>query len=419
MVENIQALQAFAISLGVGLLIGLEREHSHPIGRQAIGVRSFMLFSVLGTLTAYLGQLPLTITLSIFVFGAILLGYIRSTRERLKFPDIGITTEISAAIVYCLGIVAYSAPFLAAVLGSVVLLILVERKRLHTFSRNKLKTQEIEAAIILLLFALGVLPLLPNYAIDPWQIFNPRRYGILVTMIASMQFGGYVAIRIFGNRLGTVLMGFFGGLVSSTAVLASLPRIVRQQPELTHSASAAAILSTIGMLIELSIILFVASPELLLLFIRPILAMMIVGGLAALYVLNGKEIEVPVVHQPMNPLDFGAILRLSLLIGGMIFLVAIAKHYLGVSGLQVVAFFGGFFELQSISLGIASLFQQAKIAAPDASLTLAFAVLATFLSKFALLWSLARNKFAVITTIALAVMLLAGVIAYLITSGVM
>lgn len=413
MIQNIQAFQAFAISLGVGLLIGLERERSHPIGRQAIGVRSFMLFSVLGTLTAYMGQLPLTLTLSVFVFGAILLGYLRSTRQRLKFPDIGITTEISAAIVYCLGYVAFSAPFLAAVLGGVVLLILVERKRLHTFSRNKLKPREIEAAIILLLFALGVLPLLPNYAIDPWEIFNPRRYGILVIMIAAIQFGGYVAIRVFGSRLGTVLMGFFGGLVSSTAVLASLPRIVRQQPELTYAASAAAILSAIGMLIELSLVLFVASPQLLLLFIRPILAMMIMGGLAALYILKGKTLEVPVMNHPMNPLDFAAILRLSFLIGGMIFLVALAKHSLGVHGIEIVAFFGGFFELHSVSLAIATLFQDAKLAVSDARLGIALAILATFCSKFALLWSLARNQFAVITTIALTLMLIAGVIMYL------
>lgn len=414
MIENIQAFQAFAISLGVGLLIGVERERSHPVGMQAIGVRSFILFAVLGTLTAYMNQLALTLTLSVFVFGAILLGYVRSTRQRRKFPDIGITTEISAGVVYCLGYIAFKAPFLSAVLGGVVLLILLERKLLHTFSRRKLKTREIEAAIILLLFALGVLPLLPNHAIDPWQIFNPRLYGILVIMIAAIQFGGYVAIRIFGESLGTVLMGFFGGLISSTAIFATLPHIVRRQPELTSCASAAAILSTVAMLIEFSVIIFVVSPTLLLQIIAPIFTMMVVGSVIALALLKRKT-EQLMIHYPMNPLDFMGVLRLSFVIGGMIFLVALAKHYLGVAALQIIAFLGGLFTLHSVSLAIATLYQDGKLFAVDAKFALALAVLATFVTKYTLLLSLSRDRFAAITSIALTGMLAAGTIVYLIS----
>lgn len=408
---DVKAFQAFAISLGVGLLIGLERERSHPVGRQAIGVRSFILFSVLGTLTAYMNQLALTLTLSVFVFGAILLGYVRSTRQRLKFPDIGITTEISAALVYCLGYVAFSAPFLSAVLGGVVLLILLERKLLHTFSRHKLKTREIEAAIILLLFSLGVLPLLPNYTIDPWQIFNPRLYGILVIMIASIQFGGYVAIRIFGESLGTVLIGFFGGLISSTAIFATLPHIVRRQPELTNSATAAAILSTVAMLIEFAVIIFVVSPALLLQILAPVVTMMLIGSVIALALLKGKKEKV-MIQYPINPLDFMGIFRLTFLIGGMIFLVAIVKYYLGTSGIQIVSFLGGLFTLHSISLAIATLFQQGKLLFADAKLALALAVLATFVTKYVLLWVLARNRFAVMASVGITGMLVSGLLVY-------
>lgn len=411
MFEN---FQVFLISLGIGMLIGMERERSHPIGQQAFGVRTFMLFALLGTLAAYIQEPIITISLSIFVFGVLLLGYWRSSvpRQQSKHPDIGITTEVAAAIVFCLGFVALKAPLLAAVLGGLVLLVLLERKRLHTFSRTQLQPREIEAAALLIVFALGVLPFLPAHTIDPWELFNPRRFGVLVVLIASVQFAGYIAIRIFGEHLGTVLMGFFGGLVSSTAVFASLPRIVREHAEIMHPAVAAATLATVAMLIELSILLLVASQPLFLGTIAAaVLAMMIVGSLTALVIIkksNGSHL----MPHPMNPLDVKSILRLSFLIGGMIALAAIAQHFAGAYGIQFVAFFGGLFEIHSVSLAVATMFVQGKLSMIDASVALALALLASFISKYFLLWTLARNRFAVLTSIWLTGMLAAGAVSY-------
>lgn len=45
-------LYYFAVSFVIALLIGIERERSHPEGRQAIGVRTFILIGLLGTFTA-------------------------------------------------------------------------------------------------------------------------------------------------------------------------------------------------------------------------------------------------------------------------------------------------------------------------------------------------------------------------------
>lgn len=412
MFEN---LQVFLISLGIGLLIGMERERSHPIGSQAFGVRTFMLFALLGTLAAYIHESIITISLSIFVFGVLLLGYWRSSTSSVKqskHPDIGITTEVAAASVFCLGFITLTAPLLAAVLGGLVLLVLTERKRLHSFSRTKLLPQEIEAAALLLIFALGVLPFLPTQPIDPWHLFNLRRFGILVALIATVQFSGYIAIRIFGDQLGTVLMGFFGGLVSSTAVFVSLPKIVKEKPEITYPAVAAATLATVAMLIELSVLLLVASQFLFINTIAwPVLTMIIIGGLAAIAIIkrsNGTK----VISNPGNPLDVKSIVRLSLLVGGMIALAAVAQHFAGAYGIQALAFLGGLFEIHSVSLAVATMFVDHKISLLDASIALALAILASFISKFVLLWTLARNRFALLTSIWLSGMLLVGTATY-------
>src|SRR5579871_1837762 len=234
-VPILESLHAFAISLVIGLLIGLEREHSHPKGIKAMGVRTFVLFALLGTLAAKLDDPALAISISAFVFAIIILGYLRTTTLTLKYPDMGITTEVSAGIVFCLGFIVLHAPLVASILGAIVLLVLLERRRLHKFARKKLMPHEIEAAVILFIFMLGVLPSLPDRTIDPWNLFNPRNFGILMTMIAVIQFGGYLSIRLFGDRLGMAVTGILGGFISSTAVFTTLPKMLRDHPKLPHS----------------------------------------------------------------------------------------------------------------------------------------------------------------------------------------
>ena len=75
-----ETLQPFAISFFTGLLIGIERERAHAVGAQAIGVRTFVLLGLLGTLAAKIGEPALTLGLVAFALAAILAGYFRSTR---------------------------------------------------------------------------------------------------------------------------------------------------------------------------------------------------------------------------------------------------------------------------------------------------------------------------------------------------
>jgi uncharacterized membrane protein (DUF4010 family) len=159
-------IKPFAVSFLIGLIIGIEREHSHPEGSQALGVRTFILLSLMGTLAAFLHQPMLDIVISIFVFGLIVAGYFRTTGRRElrkiqakgELTGVGLTTEFTAGAVYCLGYIAFAEGFLATVIAVFVLLILITRKRLRVFSRRQISSQEIQAASILLVIGLGILP---------------------------------------------------------------------------------------------------------------------------------------------------------------------------------------------------------------------------------------------------------------------
>lgn len=412
----IESLQPFAISFLIGLIVGIERERSHPVGMQAMGVRTFILLALLGSIAGWLGNSPMAIIISAFALGIILLGYIRSTdkhryhknKEDEERSGIGITTEISAAIVFCLGFVSLQAPILAGAVGTGVLLVLVGRKRLHKFSREQLTPEEIRAATTMLVIALVFLPFLPNYTIDPWNLFNPQRFGELILIIATLQFGGYIAIRVFGQNLGIIMTGFFGGLVSSTAVFVTLPRLVKERPQLIYPAVTAGILATIGMLVELSIILLAVSPTLFTTLMWAILAM-IGTGLLSIFLVTHNHIHENVIENPLNPLDLKLVLRLAGLIGGMIFLVALIKYYTGNSGMQLLAFLAGLFEVHGITLATANLEIQQQISLMNASVCVGIAVLASYITKFVILWSAGRNQFALLTSVFLSAMIAAGV----------
>lgn len=405
----VDQLYFFAISLAIGLLIGIERERSHREGVQPIGLRSFILFALLGTLAAVLNHHVLTTALCIFVVLVILLGYLRSTQKNKHHSvDIGLTTEISAVVVFGLGFLVPRSPLLASILASLVLLLLIERQRLHVFARKKLRPQEIEASVVLLIFVLGILPFLPNHPVDPWGLINPRFLALLLVVIATMQFAGYVAIRVFGQRSGMALVGFFGGLVSSTAVFVTLPRLYHEQPKILRLAIAAALFSIVGMFVELLIILLFAAPALFYFLLFPVISMLIVGIIIGVFLMRKPTVSDADIMPLKNPLDMLAVLRLTLFIAGVIILVTLAKRYVGAEAAQAVAFLGGLFELHSVTLATALLYNAAKLKLNEAGLILSIAVVASFVSKYFLLWTLARDRFAKWTSVCLAIMLLTG-----------
>jgi uncharacterized membrane protein (DUF4010 family) len=402
-------LQPFVISFFIGLIIGIERERSFPKGMQAFGVRTFILVALLGTLTAWFNNHYLTIIVSCFTLTAILLGYYRASIKNIESIKLGLTTEFAVCLVFFLGFMVIHQAFLAALLGTVVLLVLLEKKRLHSLARKRLQPKELTAITVLLILSLGIIPFLPNRTIDPWALFNPQRFGILIFALAIIQFTGYVTMRIMGRRLGMVLTGFFGGIVSSTAVFASLPHLVKSQPELTPSATAAAIMATIASLLVFASIMLIASPALFTVIIWPIISMSLVGMLSLIPAFK-KETCQRDISPSSNPLDLIAVLKLALLIGGMLIVTTIAQKYFNTRGVEFVAFLGGLFELHGISLAISTLFVETKIQQHTALIALGLAVLASFITKFILLWSLARNRFALITSSILLLMLGSGLL---------
>lgn len=284
--------------------------------------------------------------------------------------------------------------------------------------KTKFYPSEIRAAAALVVIFLSVIIFLPNETIDPWGVFNPQHLGVIIAVIASIQFGGYMMIRLFGDQLGILFVGFFGGLVSSTAVFANLPQFLKSRPDRINLAIAAGLLATVGMLTEFSIIMTVAAHELFLTVAIPV-AVMAVFGLICAAILFRRKNNHHDFREPQNPLDLKAVMYLSSIIGGMLIIVSITKTYFGSHGVQLVTALAAIFEVHGVSLATAMLFVNKQMSLIEAHRNLLLALLASFVPKFVIPWTMVRGRFAVIMSVCMLLMIIAGASAALLTQSLL
>ena len=115
-VADLDTLRGLAVALGLGLLVGMERERRLDAGQGIAGVRTFALIALAGALAERIGGVGIAVG-GAFVVLATLASY-RASRER----DPGLTTETAMLVVFLLGVLAMRELVLAAGLGVAVAL---------------------------------------------------------------------------------------------------------------------------------------------------------------------------------------------------------------------------------------------------------------------------------------------------------
>ena len=149
------------------------------------------------------------------------------SRWQRRAEGAGPSAEVAMLATFLLGMLALHERALAGALGVIVAVTLAGKARLHAMARHWLSERELHDLLILATAVFVVLPLLPDRAVDPWQVLNLRKLWQLAVSIMAIASLGYIALRVFGSRLGLGLAGLAGGFVSSTATIAGMPRAVR------------------------------------------------------------------------------------------------------------------------------------------------------------------------------------------------
>lgn len=205
MTADLDTLRGLAVAVGIGLLVGVERERRRAEdGHGVAGVRTFALIALAGALAERVGGIGIALAGG-FVALAALAAY-RSSRD----ADPGLTTEVAMLVVFLLGVLAMRELALAAGLGVGVALLLAAKSRVHRFVQRVLTDQELHDALLLAAAAAIVLPLLPDRSLDPWQVLNLRKLWLLAVLVMAINAAGHVALRAFGPRAGLLLAGLAG-----------------------------------------------------------------------------------------------------------------------------------------------------------------------------------------------------------------
>jgi len=340
-----------AVALGIGLVIGAERERRKGDGphRRSAGIRTFAIVALLGGVVALLDSEALLVVGAAVVGAIATVAYWLGNRE-----DPGFTTEVTLVLTYVLGALAERQPHTALAAGICVAALLALRAPLHRISRNVLSDDELRDALLFGVAAVVVLPLLPNRPIDPFGVLDPFTLWRLVVVLMAMSGAGYVAQRVLGPRFGLALAGLAGGFVSSSATVAAMGARARTDPDVVRPAVAAAAASTLSTFIQLAILAGTAYPPLLALLAWPLGAGGTVAAIyAAIQTWNARRAQAhTTTGGAFRP---GLALLFATLVTAIGFVAALARDFLGSAGAIVTASVAGLVDAHASTAAVGSL----------------------------------------------------------------
>lgn len=359
----------FGIALAAGLLIGLERQQSHPMpnpdGSFLGGVRTFPLLALAGALSVVLARAGMTWAPIVALLAVVALLAISFSADVKQGRDRGLTTEIAALVTFLLGGLAAAHGAIpetserAVIVGGtavVVTLLLSSKPRLHGLA-EKVSSDDLFSTVKFLIVAVLVLPLLPNRTMGPLDVLNPFQIGLMVVLIAGISFVGYVARRALGPGRGIAATALVGGLVSSTAVTLSFASRSKREPATVPLAAIAILLASTIMFVRVLVEVGAVHAPLLPAVAMPIGAMAAAGVVAAgvlWFRARGTKATSTDVELS-NPFELGTALKMGLVFAVVLFASKAAQSYAGAGGMYVAAVLAGTTDVDAITLSTASL----------------------------------------------------------------
>ncbi|MFN3593937.1 MAG: MgtC/SapB family protein [Thiobacillaceae bacterium] len=374
---EIAPLGAFLTSMGLGLLIGLERERS-PAARA--GLRTFTLVALAGTLGAMLGQetgAPWVLGAGLIILGGMMVAtYFKQPQE----ADPGTTTIAAIVVCYGLGaIVWYGHTQLAVALAVTTAVLLYFKAELRGVTQH-LTRQDLVSILQFAVLSLVILPVLPNRGYGPYAALNPHQIWWMVVLISGLALAGYAALRLAGERQGALLTGLFGGVASSTATTLTFARHGRR-PELTDVAALVILTANWVVLVRLSLLVAVLTPALLPKALAT-LGLAALAGVPLLYLrwrrLDSREIPALTLG---NPTEIRAALGFGALYAAVLFAAAWLSDWVGSQGVYGVALISGLTDVDAITLSSLRLFGLGTLTGDQALAAILLALLANIAFK--------------------------------------
>lgn len=409
--DPLEAALRFAAALGLGVLLGLERERRKTDEPSFAGVRTFGLLALTGALAAHLEQALGAPWLALVVFAGVAALVSVSYAVTAARGEIGITTEVSALLAFLLGYLCVRgqvplAAGLAVASGGVLAL----KEWLHRLA-GRIETADVEATLKFAIVSVIILPLVPNenYGPPPLDVVNPYKIWLMVVLISGLNFASYLLVKLLGAEHGIGVTGLLGGLVSSTAVSLGFAERSREQPRLAPHLALGILLAWMVMFVRVVVMVGLVAPALVARLSLAV-ATLALPCLAFVLVLRrrGQDAETASVAAGENPFELGQAIRFGLAFGVITFAAKAAQVYLGEAGLYLAGAVAGLTDVDAIALSMANLARSDPANASAAARTVVIAVLSNTLVKGGMAMFLGSAELRRAMAPAVAVILAAG-----------
>lgn len=392
------------ISLGIGLLIGLQRERTES---RLGGIRTFPLMSLLGTFCGLLAeQYGAWVIVAGFValLGTLIISDFLA--KQTNDAEHGQTTEIAALLTFGVGTYLVKGDRgIAALAAGIIVVLLHLKEPMHRFV-EKMGHRDMTAIVQFVVITLIILPLVPNRSYGPMKVLNPFDIWRMVVLIVAISLAGYVALKLMGPQSGALAGGVLGGLVSSTATTISYARRTKETPEATRLAVFVVQVASTMAYVRVLVIVAIIAPGVVAQIALPVAAVLFWMILisAALFIIVRGEKEP--VQPPRNPAQLKSAFAFGIIYAVVLLATALVKAHFGSAGLYVVAGTSGLTSMDAITISISRQLANHGVEAVNGWRLLLIASMANLIFKGAASAVLGEKRFALwmgtVTVLALA-----------------
>jgi uncharacterized membrane protein (DUF4010 family) len=340
--------------LFLSFLIGLEREEHKALGGAYTfgGVRTFPLIGLFGYGIALIsGQSLVLPAAGLLMLGALLWLSYQHKLQREEFA--GLTTEISAALVYVIGMMVHWEAYWIATTITVIAVGLLELKNALENLTKTVPGEEILTFAKFLLLTAVILPVVPNQTFGDFG-FNPRKAWWVVVAVSAVSYGSYLLYKAVKGKGDVPLSAVLGGLYSSTVTTVVLSKRAKDASR-PHLYSGSTLMASGVMYLRLLALIAIFSRGL---FARLhwqflLLALVgIAGGYAWTRIPEAGTVASKQDYTPKNPLELSAAFFFGGLFVLLLYITHLAVTRLGSAGLYGLAAIMGVTDVDPFILGL-------------------------------------------------------------------
>jgi uncharacterized membrane protein (DUF4010 family) len=379
----------------VGALIGLERQKKLESER-VVGVRSFGLHSLFGTLASYSTQLlgePVILIYAIMVSGILIVTqiYYKIFRTGGK----GLTTSLVFAISFVLGVlVGLDTPEAGYLIGTrgvlamtvsfgVFLVLWFKEELAHAV--EVISRDEMISAVELGVIILFLWPLIPRTITIGTIVYPLLTIYFLIVILLTISFANYLLVKKFKDK-GIYFFGFFGGLANSEAAVTSVTDFyVNSKRKGSGKISISVIFADMAMVVRNGFLLLILDTtfRLIGLYMIPIVVIIVIG--MTRIIIEEKSEDQPEGQmfdtKLVSPFEFGAALRFAAIFAIVYLIQLFLTETFSEIGLVIAAIIGGFVSAGAVVASAATLFFTGQIGVSIATNAVLLATIMSVLNK--------------------------------------